>query len=312
MDVVLGIDVGGTYVKAAAFTPEGEQVGSHSFVTPQLNIQESYSIFCEGLRHMIDNLPDANVIAIGIDCPGPISESGELLVTVNMQFDLKGLKKALHKEYGDIPIVVLNDANAAALGEMWKGGAHAYRNFCMVTLGTGVGGALVVDGNIVVGHHGCAGEIGHLPMNYEEEDHCGCGRCGCLEQYASAPGIVRLYQKACEAVRVDKIPLSGPADSKAVFEAAAKGNEQALLTINAMCDYLARGLTSIAVCTNPETFVFGGGVSHGFDFFAPILKKYYKKYSFPLCVDTKFVRAELGNDAGCYGAAYEALRSIKK
>ncbi len=311
MDVVLGVDIGGTFVKAATFTPDGEQIESHSFATPQLNNQEAYSILHQGLRHMTDKLPDAHVLAVGIDCPGPISETGKLLMTANMQFDLEGLKASLTKEFGCVPVVVLNDANAAALGEMWRGGAHAYRNFCMITLGTGVGGALVVDGKVVAGHHGCAGEFGHVILNYDEREKCGCGRSGCLEQYASASGIVRLYKKACEAVRVEGVELNGPADSKTIFDAAANGDEQALFAVEYMCDYLARGLASIAVVTNPEAFVFGGGVSYGFHTFAPILRSYFEKYTLSSCTKTAFVAAELGNDAGSYGAAYEALRSLE-
>ncbi len=233
-------------------------------------------------------------------------------MTANMQFDLEGLKSSLHKSLGCIPVIVLNDANAAALGEMWRGGAHAYRNFCMVTLGTGVGGALVVDGKVVAGHHGCAGEFGHVVLNYDETEKCGCGRCGCLEQYASASGIVRLYKKACDAVNVEGVELEGPADSKAIFDAAARGDEQALYAVEYMCDYLARGLSSIAVIANPEAFVFGGGVSYGFHTFAPILRSYFEKYTLSSCVKTAFVAAELGNDAGSYGAAFEALRSLAK
>ncbi len=311
MDVVLGVDIGGTFVKAATFTPEGEQIETHSFATPQLNTQEAFSILHQGLRQMTDKLPEANILAIGLDCPGPISNTGKLLMTANMQFDLEGLKSYLHHKFGCIPVIVLNDANAAALGEMWRGGAHAYRNFCMVTLGTGVGGAIVVDGQVIAGHHGCAGEFGHMILNHDERELCGCGRRGCLEQYASASGVVRLYKRACRAVHVDGVQIENPADSKAVFDALARGDEQALFAVEYMCDYLARGLASIAVISNPEAFVFGGGVSYGFHTFAPVLRRYFEKYSLSSVNNTAFVAAELGNDAGSYGAAFEALRSIK-
>ena len=205
-----------------------------------------------------------------------------------------------------------NDANAAAMGELWVGTARGHRSFVFVTIGTGVGGGIVIDGHVVGGVMGAGGEIGHLCMNPEEERSCGCGGKGHLEQYASATGIVTSYRAACEERGREPAALDGPSDSRSVFAAAKDGDEAAWAAIDTMCDYLGRALALIADVVDPEAFILGGGTSNSSDLFLDRLEAGYRRYAIPVTQDTPIEIASLGNEAGIYGAAYVALQSAEE
>lgn len=203
-----------------------------------------------------------------------------------------------------------NDANAAALGELWQGSAQGARNMVFVTLGTGVGGGVVVNGQVISGIHGAGGEIGHMCMNPDEDRTCGCGGHGCLEQYSSATGVVSNYRIECAKRGIDPIELAGPSDSRAVFQACRDGDEAARAAMETMASYLGRALATIAAIVDPDAFVIGGGASASSDVFLEPLVAHYRSRALKVCADTPIEIASLGNDAGIIGAAYVGLQAV--
>ena len=202
---------------------------------------------------------------------------------------------------------LVGDANVAALGEMWKGGGAGCKNLVMVTLGTGVGGGVIVGGKIVVGQFGAGGEIGHMCVNYHETKQCGCGSYGCLEQYASATGIVRLATEKLESETRSTLLKKEELSAKAVFDAVKEGDEVATEIATEMGEYLGHALANIAAVLDPAIFVIGGGVSKAGDVLLPFIEKPFKDRAFFASQNVKFALATLGNDAGICGAAKMVL-----
>ena len=201
-----------------------------------------------------------------------------------------------------------NDANVAALGEAWKGAAAGSSDVIMVTLGTGVGGGIIVDGKIVTGHHGAGGEIGHANVDHHETESCNCGNRGCLEQYASATGIVRMAKKELAASGENSVLRDAEEISaKAVLDAFKENDPVAVATMEKVGEQLGGALAIICCVTDPETIVIGGGVSKAGQPLIDCIRKYYREYAFESCKDTPIVIATLGNDAGIYGAAKMVL-----
>ncbi len=197
-----------------------------------------------------------------------------------------------------------NDANVAALGEMWLGAGKGNKNMIMVTLGTGVGGGVIVNGQPLTGAHGAGGEIGHLCVNYEETENCGCGKTGCLEQYASATGIARLAKKRLAKDEAQSLLRSArKMDAKAVFDALKEGDRLAEEIVEEFGSYLGHALANLAAVTDPAVIVIGGGVSKAGSILLGYIEKYFAEKAFFANKETKFVLAELGNDAGICGAA---------
>ena len=196
-----------------------------------------------------------------------------------------------------------NDANVAALGEMWKGGGAGEKNMIMVTLGTGVGGGVIIDGKILVGQNGAGGEIGHLCVNYEETDKCGCGNKGCLEQYASATGIVRLAKKKLGQDLRPTALKKEDVTAKDVFDAVKAGDEVAKEIAVEFGTYLGHALANLAAVTDPAVFVIGGGVSKAGEVLIPYIQQPYLERAFFANRKVRFTLATLGNDAGICGAA---------
>ena len=212
----------------------------------------------------------------------------------------------------DVPVFAGNDANAAALGEAWKGGGKGYDDIVMVTLGTGVGGGIVVNGKIVSGYSGAGGEIGHLHINDDEEEKCGCGNKGCLEQYASATGISRLARIRLSQDDAPSSLRSAPStSSKVVWDAVKAGDKLAIEVAERFGEILGKGLSLVADVTNPEMFVIGGGVSKAGPIILEYIEKNYGKYVFHGSRETKFALATLGNDAGIFGSAKLVLDGVK-
>ena len=214
--------------------------------------------------------------------------------------------KEVRKEMEDLTqmkVAVGNDANMAALGEMWLGAGKGEKNLIMVTLGTGVGGGVIVNGQPVVGAHGAGGEIGHICVNYEEEDHCGCGNQGCLEQYASATGITRLAGKRLKADDAPSSLRDRKLSAKAVFDELKKGDKIAEEIVEEFGAYLGHALANLAAITDPSVIVIGGGVSKAGDILLKYVEKAFKERAFFANEDTRLVLATLGNDAGICGAA---------
>ena len=244
---------------------------------------------------------------MGIGIPGPINTKGEAACAVNLYWGFKPVAKELSELTG-LPAKAGNDANVAALGEAWKGAAAGAQNVVMATLGTGVGGGIIVDGKIVAGHHGAGGEIGHANIDHSETEKCNCGNSGCLEQYTSATGIVRVARQILESSS-ETSTLRGieKLTAKDVLDAFKDGDVLAGKIMEQVGDKLGGALAFIAAVVDPEAIVIGGGVSKAGQPLIDCIQKYYRQYAFSLCKDTPMVIASLGNDAGIYGAAKMVL-----
>lgn len=301
----LGIDVGGTSVKLGLFDTEGNVLDKWEI--PTRKEEGGKHILPDVAASVLDKIAEkkidkAEIAGAGIGIPGPVDGNGVVKVCVNVGWENVDARSDLSELLG-MPVKVGNDANVAALGEMWKGGGAGYNSIVMVTLGTGVGGGIIVDGKIVNGSTGAGGEIGHIHIQDGEEDTCGCGNRGCLEQYASATGIVRLANRKLKASEKASVLRGGEVSAKTVFDAVKAGDELAIEVAEEFGNYLGRGLAAIAGVVNPEAFVIGGGVSKAGTVVLDYIKKYYIPYAFSGCREAKFTLATLGNDAGIYGSA---------
>ncbi|MFR6254038.1 MAG: ROK family protein, partial [Blautia caecimuris] len=231
----------------------------------------------------------------------------EAACAVNLYWGFKPVAKELSELTG-LTAKAGNDANVAALGEAWKGAAAGSQNVIMVTLGTGVGGGIISDGRIVAGAHGAGGEIGHANICHEETDACNCGNCGCLEQYTSATGIVRLAKKALAESSEDSVLRNTEnIEAKDVLDAFKTGDALAVRVMDEVGEKLGGALGIFAAVVDPDAIVIGGGVSKAGQPLIDLIEKHYRKYAFSLCKDTSIVIASLGNDAGIYGAAKMVL-----
>lgn len=310
MEAVLGIDVGGTSIKAGLFTPEGELLEERKIPTPALVDDAAYAAVTDGLKRILDahDATPEDVIACGLDIPGPVADDGTVGFLPNIKLDPEGLVGAISSVFPRAQIAFVNDANAAALGEMWAGVAHDTSSYVLIALGTGVGAGVVVNGRLVAGAFGAGGEIGHITVNPHETLTCGCGRKGCLEQYASAKGIVRLYLAECEARGVTPVKIEHATDTLSVFRALAAGDDCAKLAVDQMCEYLAQAMAQVSCVVDPAMYLIGGGVAGAFATFAPELRRRFAAHALPTCRDVRIEAASLGNQAAMYGCAYEALR----
>lgn len=313
-NLYVGLDVGGTSVKIGLFTKDGTLRGQGSVPTPPLIDEAGYAAVTDGIAQTVEAAGGSvdEVRGIGLAIPCPVPADGVIRMQANIQIDAPGLKAALEARCPQAAIKFENDANAAAMGELWAGTAKGRLNVVFVTIGTGVGGGIVVDGHVVSGAMGAGGEIGHMCMNPSETRACGCGGTGHLEQYASATGIVTSYREECAARGREPVALDGPSDSRSVFAAAATQDEAAWAAIDTMCDYLGRAFAIIANVVDPEAFVIGGGTSNSSDLFLDRLAASYQRYALPVSSQTPIEVASLGNDAGIYGAAYVALQAAEE
>ena len=310
----IGIDVGGTSVKLGLFDASGDLLARESVPTPSLACAEGHAAVVGGIERLMGSQrqPMLFVRGIGLAIPCPVPASGVITVAANIEIDAPALMAALQDRCPGAAIRYVNDANAAAMGELWRGSARGYRSMVMVTIGTGLGGGVVVNGDVVDGAFGAGGEIGHMCVNPAEERTCGCGRHGCLEQYASATGVVSNYLRACERAGIEPVELAGPSDSRSVFDAARSGDAAALAAIDTTVDYLSLGLQIVSAVVDPEVYVIGGGASAGAALFLDALRERFAARAFPASSKCAIEVAELGNDAGIFGAAYVALRSVQR
>lgn len=310
MGCVLGIDIGGTNIKAGLFASTGELLEVKKISTGSIVGEEAFSEVVCGLESLVtsEGFSSDDVEAIGLDVPGPVDDQGRVGMLPNIELDPEGLQSAIKAAFPAAALAFENDANAAALGELWQGSAKGVGSFVMITLGTGVGGGVVVGGRLVSGAFGAGGEIGHITVCEDEELVCGCGRRGCLEQYASAKGIVRLYGKECSARGVEGVPVEHETDTLSVFEACRSGDEAARAAIATMSDRLGYALAQISCVIDPSCYLIGGGVAGGFDLFATGLAASFREYCIAPCASARILPCSLGNEAGMYGAAYAALQ----
>lgn len=313
MRYCFGVDIGGTTVKLGLFKFDGEVIEKWEIKTRTENHGANIlpDVAATVKEHMEQrNLTKENILGVGVGIPAPVMESGIVKATANLGWGYKEVKHEL-EELLEIEVKVGNDANVAALGEMWKGGGQGHRNMIMVTLGTGVGGGVITNGRIMVGGHGAGGEIGHICVNYEETEQCGCGKTGCLEQYASATGIARLARKRLKKNEDASILREKPEEkisAKTVFDAVKAGDKVAMEVAEEFGKYLGYALSNLAVIVDPEVIVIGGGVSRAGEILLEYVTKYFMERVFFANKDCEFALATLGNDAGIFGAAKLVLK----
>ena len=303
----IGIDVGGTTVKIGVFGIDGkllekwevptrkEEDGKYILSDVAASVQEKLKALGIGM---------GEVVGAGIGVPGPVMPDGYVEVCVNLGWKDKNPHKELSQLLG-IPILSGNDANVAALGEMWQGGGKGYKDIVMVTLGTGVGGGVILNEKIVAGRHGLGGEIGHIHVRDEEKEYCNCGGQGCLEQVASATGIAREARRMMAAGTEESAmrKFGDALTAKDVLDCAKTGDALANAVMETVSRYLGLVLAQVALTVDPEAFVIGGGVSKAGPFLLEGIQKYYDKYTVISENKGIITLAKLGNDAGIYGAA---------
>jgi len=300
-----GIDLGGTTVKLAYFNELGEML--HHWEIPTNTAEGGRCILPDIAAAVLgylqqNNIPREDIIGLGMGVPGPVSRQGVVNKCINLGWGVFNVNEALSELTG-FPVRAGNDANVAALGECWKGGGQGYDSIVMATLGTGVGGGIVIDGKVLYGAHGSAGEIGHLVLNREETVPCGCGKYGCVEQYCSATGIVRLAKRHLNRSRTPSVLRdTEKLECRDVFDAGARGDALALEILEDVYDRLAEFLADVCNTVDPEVVVIGGGVSKAGQPLLDGISRHMHKYLFHSIQGLKFAVATLGNDAGAYGA----------
>lgn len=319
---LVGVDLGGTTTKLAFINFYGEII--HKWEIPTDNSDEGKNITTNIAKSIDQNLiqldqPKSKIIGIGMGAPGPVDySSGVVYNTVNLGWkDNYPLKDLLEVETG-LPAFIDNDANCAALGEMWKGAGEGAKDLLCVTLGTGVGGGVIANGNIVQGVSGAAGEIGHITSVPEGGAPCNCGKSGCLETIASATGIVRIAHERLAASQDQTGILfglykeNGKVTAKDVFDSARNEDKLATEVLDEVSLFLGLALANIANTLNPETIVLGGGVSKAGDILVNKVTSNFEKFAFPRVKEsTKIALATLGNDAGVIGAAWLMKNTVK-
>ena len=305
-----GVDLGGTTVKIAYFDETGNMLAKWEIPTVTANGgADILPDIAASIRQYIDQktIDPSSIIGVGIGVPGPVNSKGLVNKCVNLGWGVFNIAEDLSKLVG-FPVKAGNDANVAALGEFWKGGGKGCDNMVFVTLGTGVGGGIVVEGKLLHGAHGSGAEIGHLVLNRNETETCGCGKRGCVEQYCSATGIVRMAKKALKDYQgVSRMLRFDPLTCKDIFDCGKAGDELALQVLDQYYAYMGEFLANVCNVVDPDAVVLGGGVSRAGQVLLDGTRPYFEKYVFHAARGARFALASLGNDAGAYGAFKLAL-----
>jgi len=305
-----GVDIGGTTEKMGLFTTGGELLEKWEIPT---DTSENGAHILGDIAKAIESkmqekgIEKGQISGIGMGVPGPVDEDGVVHKCVNLGWGVFNIEETMSQMTG-LPCKAGNDANVAALGEMYRGGGAGSKNMVMITLGTGVGGGIIVNGKILAGCNGAAGEVGHFTVNEDEPETCGCGKHGCLEQYASARGIANMAKKKL-AVTTEESVLRKCQDvtAKDIFDGAKAGDDFSLSLVDELGKMIGKACSYIACVTNPEVFVVGGGVSKAGTILTDVIRKHFREYAFHASRETPFVLATLGNDAGIYGGVKMVL-----
>ena len=305
-----GVDVGGTTIKLAFFDREGTMLNKWEIPTDTSdggkNVLPDIAASVRGYLAEYQ-ISEEKIIGIGIGVPGPVSEEGIVNKCVNLGWGITDLHGELGRLSG-LKVKGGNDANVAAVGECWKGGGAGAKNMVLATLGTGIGGGIVVGGKLVVGAHGAGGEHGHMMVNPDETEPCGCGNYGCIEQYGSATGAVRLAKRYLAAHDTPSVLRETENfQCKDIFDAGKAGDGAAMAILEQYYSLMGRFIATVCAVVDPEVVVLGGGVSKAGQILVDGVRKYFQKYAFHACRNTDIVLAKLGNDAGAYGAFKLAL-----
>lgn len=304
----LGVDLGGTTIKFGLFTSDGRLLEKWRIKTRKGNQGEFIlaDIAWEvNTKLKTKDIHKEEVVGLGIGIPGAVLENGYVAPCVNL--DQWGGSEVIPilTQMCDLEVRITNDANAAALGEMWQGSARGSHNFVFITLGTGVGGCIVLDGKVVFGTHGAGGEIGHIKVRDDKTWTCGCGKKGCLEQYASATGLERQARTTLADTKEYSVlrAYTAPLTAEIIFDAARSGDSIALKLLDNFVVDLGKALAAVTCICDPGMIVIGGGISAAGDILLNAIKEKYIDFAFPSTERTEFRLAQLGNDAGIFGAA---------
>ncbi len=305
-EYAIGVDIGGTTVKLGLFDRQGQVL--EKWEIPTVKEDQGSHILPDIAAAVKDRMASRGltkdeILGVGVGAPGPVDTEGTVYKAVNLGWDVFNIPQVLQAQL-DLPVKAANDANVAAFGEMWQGGGKGHANIVAVTLGTGVGGGIIVNGSILTGATGAGGEIGHIHIEDNEPDPCGCQNHGCLEQYASATGVVRLARRRLAQDQEPSILRSrSELSAKAVWDAVKAEDRVAVQIAKQFGEYLGKGLAAVGAVVNPEVFVIGGGVSKAGEILFDYIRPAYEKYVFHGCRNARFALATLGNDAGIFGAA---------
>lgn len=304
-----GVDIGGTTTKMGLFTIDGELV--EKWEIPTRTVPKGEPVLPD-VAHAIQkkmsekDIAFEEVVGIGYGAPVSMTADGYVTWSANIGWEEMNVSKKLAELTG-MKVIGGNDVNVAGMGEYWRGAAQGYKNVVMITIGTGVGAAIIADGKVIVGATGGAGEVGHIHVNDDCKLQCGCGGYGCLEQYGSATAVVRLAKELLEKDERPSVMRGQEMTAKVVFDAVKEGDALAIEVAEQFGDAIGKGLAAVVAVVEPEAFIVGGGVSKAGDVVLDYIKKYYQKYAYPAAPKKEFLLASLGNDAGIYGGAYRVL-----
>lgn len=305
---IFGVDIGGTTVKLGLFSGEGDLLENWEIPT---NIQDNGTHILPDVVGSISEkmaqkrISTEQVAGIGFGFPGPVTPEGVVTHCDNLDLDRLDVKDSMSRLMpGIAKIAVENDANVAALGELQQGGGKGYNSAVMFTLGTGVGGGVVLDGSIFPGINGAAGEVGHITVELDETEPCGCGKRGCLEQYASANGIVRLAKRMLSGCDTpSRLREMVTFTAKDICDLAREGEEMASAILDRCGKYLGLAMSYVSCTVDPQVYIVGGGMSRAGTILTDAIQKYYREFAYYPSMETPIVLAELGNDAGICGCA---------
>ena len=305
-EYVFGVDLGGTTVKMGLFASDGNLVEKWEIPTDKTNNGANIlKDISEAIKNKLEEkeIDPSRVEGVGIGIPGPVNSQGVVDHLVNVGWGVVPVARDLESLTG-FPVKAANDANVAAMGEAFIGAAKDVDSSVMITLGTGVGSGIVIDGRIIVGENGAAGEFGHIHVNDDETEACGCGNHGCLEQYASATGMARMAKKKLsESDAESSLRQIENVTAKDLFDAAKAGDALAKEVVHEVCSILGKGLAIYCNIINPAMVVIGGGVSNAGPIIIRELEDAFKENVFHGARGTRIELATLGNDAGIYGGA---------
>jgi len=312
--VIVGVDIGGTAIKIALIRPDGELVAKTQEPTPLTSgedgiLQHTFDMTRRLLQQHGYSLDQVGGIGVGV--PGPVDpQKGIVQQAVNLHWQKPVPLKAKLEAISSLPVEVDNDANTAALGEMWQGSGKGSKDLIVITLGTGIGGGVILHGQVVHGINGVGGEIGHITLTPNSGPMCNCGKTGCLETYASATALIRegrfAAKNGASPLLAQILDEQGELQAKDVIEAAKSGDTASLVIVDQAAMYLGLALSHLGMMLNPARFIIGGGVAHAGEFlFSRIREAFNRFIPFSYVIDsTEILPASLGNDAGVYGAGW--------
>lgn len=311
---IFGVDIGGTSIKLGIFDREMKLLEKVEFSTPRENAS---ALIVNGIvKNAVSLLGKFEsgideVLCVGVGIPGLVGIDGEIIYTANVNLSGVDLKNMLELQIG-APVYLAKDSQLAAYAEYFSVCGEGNENLAMITLGTGLGLGIVFNKRLLQSTRGGIGELGHICINPKETERCNCGRFGCLEQYASATGLVRIATRHLSESAAGSVLRGRCITSKDIFDAYETGDDIAVSSVNEFIDYLGRGLGILMLVLDPDIIVIGGGVSKAGDRLVNLLKPKFMEHGGSIAKFVELKLASLGNDAGIYGAARYAKNSLSE